>query len=282
MQDTIEIIHSSKVQHGPLNNRIYLMELNRNKVRQIIESLDAMAQHCGYGKIIAKIPEPDWQKFKMAGYLKEAIVPGFFNGRMDGFFLGKYFSEKRQQRGDHSCSEIEKVHQRKKTIGKHCSKSISSPQIDRCTPADAQEMSSLYGQIFRSYPFPITKPEYIQTAMNENVIYFCIRKEGKITAVASMEINRNHKNVEMTDFATLPQWRGYGLAGRLLGHMDQEAHELDMRTAYTIARAQSHGINAIFRKNGYCYGGLLKNNTQISGRIESMRVWYKNISVLPD
>jgi len=279
MQDTIEIIHGSKVQHGPLNNRIYLMELNRNKVQHIIESLDAMAQNCGYGKIFAKIPEPDWQKFKRAGYLKEATVPGFFNGKVAGLFVGKYFSQKRQQIKNHNDSLGEKVHQRQEPAGKPSSNGISLSQIDTCKPADAHEMSCIYSQVFLSYPFPITNPEYIQTMMNENVIYFCIRKKDKIAALASMEIDGNYKNVEMTDFATLSQWRGYGLAARLLGHMDQVGHDMGMRTAYTIARAQSHGINSIFRRNSYSYGGLLRNNTHISGSIESMMVWYKNLSL---
>ena len=255
------------------------MELDRNRVQLIIESLETMAQNNGYGKIFAKIPAPDWQKFKMAGYLKEATVPGFFNGKMDGFFLGKYFSKKRQQIGDPNDSLGENVHNRKVSARKPSSNSASFSQIDMCKPADAQEMCSIYSQVFRSYPFPIIKPEYIQSMMNENVIYFCIRKEAKITTLASMEIDRNHKNVEMTDFATVQQWRGHGLAARLLDHMDQKAHDMDIRTAYTIARAQSPGINSIFRQNGYSYGGFLKNNTQISGSIESMTVWYKKLSL---
>ena len=278
MQDTIEIIHGSKVQHGPHNNRIYLMELNRNRVQHIIEFLDAMAKKCGYAKIFAKIPEPDWPKFKMAGYLKEATVPGFFNGAVDGIFLGKYFSQKRQQTGDHNDSLGEKADKWQKPARQPSSNSVSFSPIDRCKPADVQEMCSIYGHVFQSYPFPITEPEYLQSMMNENVIYFCIRKQGSIVALASMEIDRNHKNVEMTDFATLPRWRGYGLAARLLDHMDQEGCGMDIRTAYTIARAQSHGINTIFRQSGYSCGGLLKNNSHISGSIQSMIVWYKKLS----
>jgi hypothetical protein len=34
-------------------------------------------------------------------------------------------------------------------------------------------------------------------------------------------------------------------------------------------------MNAVFRNKRYLYAGLLKNNTQISGQIESMAVWYK-------
>jgi hypothetical protein len=50
-----------------------------------------------------------------------------------------------------------------------------------------------------------------------------------------------------------------------------------IKTAYTIARAASPGINITFARQGYRYGGRLINNTNISGRIESMNIWYKSM-----
>jgi hypothetical protein len=51
-------------------------------------------------------------------------------------------------------------------------------------------------------------------------------------------------------------------------------------TAYTIARAESAGMNETFAKNGYKYCGTLVNNTNISGQIESMNVWVKKLRSL--
>lgn len=39
----------------------------------------------------------------------------------------------------------------------------------------------------------------------------------------------------------------------------------------------SAGMNITFSKTGYRYGGRLKNNTNISGNIESMNAWYKHL-----
>ena len=50
-----------------------------------------------------------------------------------------------------------------------------------------------------------------------------------------------------------------------------------IKTAYTIARAKSAGMNITFSKAGYKFGGRLKNNTNIFGNIESMNVWYKHL-----
>ncbi len=279
MLDTIEIIHGSKVQHGSLNDRIYLMELDRNNVQPIIDTLDKMAVDHGYGKIFAKIPAPDVEKFLSAGYQKEAEIPGFFNSRIDGFFLGKYFSEEREEIADTCRKSVEKILKRKEHAQAPSSQDIAFSQVEICTHADAPEMSTIYRQIFQSYPFPITNPQYIQEMMDDNVIYLCIRKERNIAAIASMEIDRTHENVEMTDFATLPQLQGHGLAARLLYHMDTTSKRMGLKTAYTIARANSHSMNSVFRRNGYKYAGLLKNNTQISGSIESMTVWFKNLTL---
>ena len=57
--------------------------------------------------------------------------------------------------------------------------------------------------------------------------------------------------------------------------MEKNVRLLGVKMAVTIARAASPGMNAVFRQNGYRYAGLLRNNTQISGRPESMTVWYK-------
>ncbi len=66
-----------------------------------------------------------------------------------------------------------------------------------------------------------------------------------------------------------------GLAGLLLLQLEQTARELGMKAAYTISRAASKPMNVVFSNRGYAYAGLLKKNTQISGRIESMTVWHK-------
>jgi putative beta-lysine N-acetyltransferase len=86
----------------------------------------------------------------------------------------------------------------------------------------------------------------------------------------------------MTDFATLPEQRGRGLANRLLAELEQVAAAEGIRTAYTIARAYSFGMNITFAKNGYQYAGTLTRNTQISGELESMNVWFKPLTEATD
>lgn len=275
--DIIEDIKGSKVQHGPHNGRIYLMRLNTERIPGLIAALDHLAIKNSYGKIFGKIPAPAWHHFERAGYNTEAMVPKFFQGKTDGYFIAKYYSVERQTGGDNDPATENKFTFVEKPGNSKQGKIPATSDIVPCHPADANELSAVYQRVFQSYPFPIHDPEYLKQAMEEGALYYGIRVKRTIASAAAMEIDFNGQNVEMTDFATLPKWRGLGLAGSLLAHMEQRAGELGLETAYTIARAAAPGINSIFQKNGYQYAGLLKNNTQISGSIQNMTVWYKHL-----
>lgn len=277
MADIIEKINGSDIQHGPHNNRIYLMRLNARDTYGLIAALDGLALKNGYEKIFARIPAPAWNAFKSADYRKDAVIPGFFNGNIDGFFIAKYFSTERQ---------AEQNVENQSTIFKKPAEEQSNPfrrtvtaayDVDTCKISDAEEMGTIYSQAFESYPFPIQEPEYLRQMMEEGVLYFCIRIKSRIAALASAEIDFSNKNTEMTDFATVPACRGLGLAGRLLDHMDIKTRTLGIKTAYSIARTSSIGMNTVFKNSGYKCAGILKNNSQICGSIQSMTVWYKHL-----
>ena len=146
-----------------------------------------------------------------------------------------------------------------------------------CEKSDACEIANVYKKVFETYPFPIHDPRYIEKTMDENLIYFCIWNGTNIVALASSEMDIESQNVEMTDFATLPEYQGNSFSLYLLQKMEHEMQKKNMKTAYTIARAASYGMNIAFTKSGYEYGGTLINNTNISGNFESMNVWYKHL-----
>jgi putative beta-lysine N-acetyltransferase len=113
--------------------------------------------------------------------------------------------------------------------------------------------------------------------MEGPIRYFIIRKSYQLAAVASCEIDAENLNAEVTDFATDTQFRGMGFAGILLHAMETEMKKEGILLAYTIARATSRPINITFAGAGYHFGGLLPNNTNICGSLESMNVWYKRL-----
>jgi len=276
--DKTEKIGKSIINHGKYNNRIYLMKLDKDDYPSIIATLDDMAKKNKYSKVFAKIPYSLKGKFIRSGYIVEATIPGFYNDVEDVILISKYFSEER--------TIIKEGNEIKEIIDISCAKNKIKKQIELgeayqfhvCELSDIQQMCKVYREVFETYPFPIFDEKYIEKTMNENFIYFSIKIKGEIVSLASTEMDYSTKSVEMTDFATLPQYRGEGFSVFLLGKMEEKMRQNNFHVAFTIARARSYGMNITFAKLNYEYGGTLINNTNISGDLESMNVWYKTLN----
>lgn len=276
MPDTVTHIHGALVQHGGLNDRIYVMHLDPHRAAALVATLEDLARKRRYGKILAKVPDAAWPVFASAGYVMEAVVPGFFRGAARAVFAAKYPSPRRRQ--DPRARQIRERLSAWATRPPRFHRHGPATAIEYCGPTDAEAMGALYRQVFRSYPFPIYDPDFLRSQMAAGVRYFGIRRRSRLVALASAEIDQVARAAEMTDFATLKPWRGRGLASDLLAHLDRVAAGDGIVTGYTIARAGSPGMNCVFYRQCYRYGGYLPNNTQIGGRIESMVVWHKRLS----
>jgi len=275
--DKIERTGDALIQHGHLNRRVYIMKVGDADPCRLIEMTERLAVTNGYTKVFAKVPETRSSEFLRAGYAAEASIPGFFRGREKALFLCKYFLDSRRiEKQEKELDRIEALAKRQISM-KRTAWGDSRFLLRPCTPHDASCMSDLYGRVFPSYPFPIDRPDYILKTMKSHSDYFGVECGRKLIALASAEMDREQENVEMTDFATLPEWEGNGLGQHLLSVMETVMTGKGIKTAYTIARAASAGINIIFSKQGYRFGGRLINNTNISGCIESMNVWYKTL-----
>ncbi len=278
MFDTLETIDHSLVQHGPASDRIYLMKLSEQDVPDLPGKLDALAEHNSYSKIFAKVAAPFKTLFETHGYIEEARVPNFYNGQTDGLFLAKYIDPEREI--DPEQKTIEHIIELAEQKGQADANAATEPPfaIRTAEEADADRLAGLYKEVFESYPFPIHEPDYLIETMRSHILYFLAFDGAALISASSAEMDSAAQNAEMTDFATLPAYRGRGLAQYLLATMERYMARHGIQTGYTIARALSAGMNITFAKNGYHYGGTLTNNTNICGRIESMNVWYKPLS----
>lgn len=277
MIDSVEKFGGSTIQHGKANDRVYLMKLHSGDLPEIVSDIDRLAEQHGYSKVFAKVQGSLKAAFEKEDYLVEAKIPDLFRGQEDGFFMARYYDRERQI--DNDAALIEKV------LAAACLKSEQQHHVrlpaDCCcrlaSPAHCPQMAELYRQTFASYPFPIHDPEYLASTMAKNVLYAGIWQGRQLLALASAEIDHQHSNAELTDFATHPDWRGHGLANLLLQHLEKELQLFEIKTSYTIARATSYGMNICFAKNGYQFSGTLVKNTQIAGDLESMNVWHKSL-----
>ena len=276
--DLIELFHGALIQHGTFNNRIYLMKIKDANPNDLAPALLEKARENRYTKVLVKIPYETSQPFLNLGYVQEAEIPNLYSGKQSAIILAYYSSKNRKL--ENNRTENEKVY--RLSIEKQVPpESIQKIQLENnfslhnLTQDDVPEIAALYNTIFSSYPFPINESSFLVETMESHVDYFGIKTDGELIALSSLEKDTENLNAEMTDFATLPKWQGFSLAKYLLVHMEKEARLNGLKTAYTIARAESPGMNIVFTKNAYQYGGRLINNTHISGHIESMNIWYK-------
>lgn len=276
--DKAEKLGNSAVQHGRLNDRIYLMKLAERDCPGIVQRLDRLAKEKGYSKIFAKVPAAKSGAFLGGGYAVEARVPKMYNCREDALFLGKFL--KGERAGGKSAGLAKKTAAAAMELfGKGENPKLPpGMSLGECGPADAAEMARLYASVFESYPFPISSAAYLKKTMGEDTVYFGVREGGRLVSLSSAEIDRKGENAEITDFATLPGQRGRGLAKCMLREIENRLRKEGIKTAYTICRGTVPPVNIIFAKAGYEYGGTLVNNTNIAGSFESMNVWHKSLA----
>lgn len=279
MFDTTEPFSKSLIQHGPNNNRIYLMKLHPDEqVDSFIDQLEALANSKGYSKIIAKVPESAGHYFQAHGFKLEARVPNLFRGAEDGCFYGKF---RDPERGSLPKSEQELMSEVKEVA--EGSRKVSEAElpedieITRLGKTDIPALVALYKEVFKVYPFPVFEEDYLLEAMDTHAEYYGAWYRGHLVAACSAEMDFDALNAEMTDFAALPAHRGQNLSYFLLQKMMSETAAEGIKTVYSMARANSFGMNKNFERSGFHFGGVLVNNTYIGETIESLNVWYRSL-----
>ncbi|MFG0248286.1 MAG: putative beta-lysine N-acetyltransferase [Phycisphaeraceae bacterium JB051] len=276
--DTIENIGHSTIQHGKMNDRVYLMKLDPADRHELPEQLVGLAKAQGYSKIFTKIPGIARQEFAKAGFALEASIPGFYQDKGDALFMSRFLADKRRKSAylSRNSEVLEACRSRRQGGEKRTLPDGYTMRL--CTEADVNVMAQVYAEVFPTYPFAIDDPAYLLETMKSHVAYFGVwNQDGKLVALASSEMDRGSASAEMTDFATLPEERGKALATVLLHAMEDAMPGYGIKTAYTIARAPSFGMNITFARMGYIFGGQLINNTNIAGGFEDMNVWYKTL-----
>lgn len=278
-KDEIIKINNSVIHHGKFNDRVYLMKLNPKKISDTITQIEELADSEDYGKIFVKIPQSCYLPFQESSYQVEASIPNFYGGKEGAFFLSKYREKKRKivEKKDLIENVLETSRNPSIRVVSHLDETGEVFSVRELNEEDVQEMANVYAQVFATYPFPIHDPSFLKQSMNKNVRSFGVFANDNLIAVAACEMDIENSNVEMTDFATLPKYRGKNIAQLILEYMEREMANSGVKTAYTIARAHSYGMNITFSRQEYRYTGTLVNNTNISGHIESMNVWYKSL-----
>ncbi|MEJ2188353.1 MAG: putative beta-lysine N-acetyltransferase [Acidobacteriota bacterium] len=268
---------AARVYFSPQNQRIQVLNYEAEDAEAMVADLEAKAREIGFDKVFLKAPAVDKPRLERAGMCEEAIIEGYFNGQ-PAVVMSLFLSSDRRRRpfAEKQLQILEKIRQR--PADSSVPKLPEGYEMSRAEIQDTSEVARLYREVFASYPFPITEPEYIASTMRSNVLYRVVRNaEGRVVGAASAETAPDLKNAEMTDFATLPDQRGLGLAQHLLAALEDDMAERDILNLYTVARARSAGMNRVFYNRDYALTGTLVNNCHIAGQFEDMHVWCKSL-----
>jgi|BioPla2DNA2_1021312.scaffolds.fasta_scaffold33370_2 putative beta-lysine N-acetyltransferase len=266
---------------SPYNKRItvYEFHLSRDSAAvEMVKTLDKKASENALDKIWLKSKAQYQTAFTIAGMRLEAYVPGYFRGKEPALIFARYLGKQRQIPSNATSKKLVD-----KLIGR-----VETPAIKRKLPHGIQikwgerkhrvALANLYSQVFTTYPFPIFDPVFLESTMEQASTYYITAWHNQdLIAASSAEINRAQLNAEMTDFATLPNWRGNGLASFLLAEMENRLQKEGFHCLYTIARSSSTGMNSVFANAGYSYYGVLINNCNIGVGFEDMNVWAKSL-----
>jgi putative beta-lysine N-acetyltransferase len=278
-QEKVVLMGRSKVQHGQHNDRIFVDDYKHALDPYLIEQLDLMVEDHEYGKIIAKTPKAAKIKFIRHGFDQEAKIPGFYNGKKACFFMAKYTNPDRKVvKNKKELTSIIREAKKKMSNIDDLTTIKEGYRIKLLDLRDAKKIADIYDQVFKTHPYPIEDPTYITDNMGHETLYFGLFKQDDLIGVSACSVNFHEENVEVTDIAILPKYRGYNLSMHLMRKMETVMISAGIKTAYTMTRAGSPSMNKIFGKCGYEYGGTLWNNNQISGGIESMNIWFKSFN----
>lgn len=251
----------------------------RGNIETLHQVIENYVRKGVFNKVIVKGKAEDFLCFIEKGYTLEGVIPKYFQGST-AYFFTMYFQEQRRESNHwiHEDEILQKIYATRKD--KKVGKLLEACQMRIATKIDAIELAHLYGTVFKVYPTPLDKSEYLVHTMEHDTLYMVIEnKEGEIVSVASSEMDIQNGNAELTNCATLPNYRQYGFMKQLLKGLEQSLVEQGIYCAYTIARSLSFGMNAAFYDLGYTYGGRLTKNCYIFESIEDMNLWTKDLSL---
>lgn len=235
-----------------------------------------MATETAAEKLIFKARQENVLTLIEAGFVCEAKIDRYYLGN-DCFFLVKYFTNERRN-SQHWVKEdqiIKGIFALENEL--RLQQLPIGYQLRKANESDAIRLADLYRTVFKIYPTPMNDPAYIKKCMNNETIFYICTVEEKIVSAASAEIDAFYHNAEMTDCATLPEYRQFGLMKHILVKLEEELVANKIYCAYSIARALSFGMNAALHQLKYQYRGRLANNCYIFNQIEDMNMWVKHL-----
>ncbi|WLR51171.1 putative beta-lysine N-acetyltransferase [Bacillus tianshenii] len=260
----------------PVNRRIKIYQLPQaeelNEFMYYIREL-GFQKECD--KLIFYVKKPELA-YLDSRFAYEGCIKGFFNG-VDAHIYSLFLDP---DRNDVVETEKERFVMELVRETKEWNEDTPLPKGYRMRWAneyDCEQMAELYDRVFASYPTPMNDPDFILTMMNSQVYFSVIERDGQIVSACSSDIMPDFNAAELTDCATLKEHRDKGLLSYQVFELERRMKRMKIHTMFSYSRSVSAGMNLVNARHGYVYGGRMISNSNISGSLENMNIWYKNL-----
>lgn len=257
------------------NKRVRVDDFYGN-VHEVIKSALQKADEWQCEKLIMKVRNEDLSAFIEKGFILEAMVDKYFSGNTM-YFMCMYLSAERRK--SNTWAEDNKILSNviENSSAKKDKQAALPSQLKLkvCDPDDSSSLAQLYDAVFNVYPVPMNDERYVRKSIESGNVFLAYFDGEKAISAVCGEVNAQYGNAEITDCATLPEYRQYGLIQQLIKELENELSGKHIFCLYSIARSRSYGMNAALSRLQYKYRGRLANNCIISEGLEDMNVWVK-------
>lgn len=251
---------------------------------QLADTLIQRAEEWNRGKIISIVTESHAHDLQKSGFRLAAQMPKAYEGCKDIFIMSYNRDEDRLHLANPK--EVSKVESLLETVAlpedasleQLCLK-VAVGLVEESGKKDSGQISQLIAETFPEYPTPSSESAYIQKYIEEGNPFHGIRdKDRRLVACASADLFPQARTAELTDCATLPEYRGQGyMRALLVSLMKRLSHRQHYPTAFTMARARIPGINILFKQLGFQFCGRLSRSCLIGDGLEDMNIWARQL-----
>ena len=237
------------------------------------QALLRAARHGGRGRVMVLCDCRLRAGLEAAGLAHEATMPGFYRGERDCAVMGAALDPARA-----SLANPDQVEEVDRLVRLPWTAKDRPPVTTRlATEADTPSLARLIAATFEHYPTPSGVPEYLAGLIGQGVPFRLVEEAGEVVACASGDLVRVAHTAELTDCATRPDQRGRGLMKVILLDLMDDLRAMDYPTAFTLARANTPGVNLAFMRLGFHYRGRMVQSCRIGGGMEDMNVWSRRL-----
>ena len=284
-----EIIQGAHVLHSPQDKLLSIIALKNTVVRNLLNEVEIIAKKNNYSKISAIIPRWCVTKFTRKGYSTEAVIPNFYKGKVDGYFLGKFIVPSRSIQNGKS-----------EPVTGNSLNSVSQEtdvsdniKVDNATPETAaQVISSFLHQNYDSsyYGGKYELPEYTQRK------YYTLNMASKNLAVAETIENSLWGTALISRIAMAQDYEDdihtcilEKLLKQITDKKMKSHHESNsstsaqqkFKTIYSSMYSSDTEKQKFFLENGFKSAGILRNHAVINGEYRDLEILYKSINHNP-